>query len=75
MFGAPGRCVDPVRFSSDRNGGVGFGLCGGSNFVNVIASIEASDCDLADILLELSVILSICPSWVDYLLPRYICIP
>jgi hypothetical protein len=75
MFGAPGRCVDPVRFSSDRNGGVGFGLCGGSNFVNVIASIEASDCDLADILLELSVILSIRPSWVDYLLPRYICIP
>jgi hypothetical protein len=61
MFGALGRRVDPVSFSSDRNGGVGFGLCGGSNFVNVFASIEASDCNLADILLELSAIPSTSP--------------
>lgn len=52
MSGTFGRRVDPVGLSSDRDGGVGFGLRGSSNFVNVFAVIEASDCDLADILFE-----------------------
>ena len=50
MSRALGRCIDPVGFASDRDGGVGFCLCGGSNLVNVLAIVEASDGNLADIL-------------------------
>lgn len=54
---AIGRRIDPVSFSGDRDGGVGFGFCGGRNFVDVFAVIEPRNRNPGDILLELSVIL------------------
>jgi hypothetical protein len=70
-----GRCIDPVGFSSYRDGGVGFCLCGGSNLINVFAVVEAGDGDLADILLVVSIIDRIQSSCCHDLLPRYLYVP